>query len=127
MQSVAEEIRHLLDREVDVHRDLLALARARHFLLRQGRWVEALRLRPLEARCVAALRALEARRAEVSTEHPGIACDVSAVRRRIGVLIRNLGAVERANRVLWGRLRIPAQVLQADGELHLIGRIHSLQ
>lgn len=101
--SEVEEIRHILSREVTVHRELLALARAKHCLLRLGRWEEAMRLSSVEASHITTIRTLEARRSRLSVNSPEVVAHLSWARRRIATLVRNLGAVERANLGLWTR------------------------
>lgn len=103
MASQVEEIRHILTREVTVHRELLALARTKHCLLRQGRWQEAMRLSSVEASRIITIRALEARRSRLMVNSPEIVAHLTWARRRIATLVRNLGAVERANLGLWTR------------------------
>lgn len=106
MDTVSEQMRDLLEREVELHRDLLALARARHCLLRQGRIAEVPQLVHMEARGISVLRDLEATRTRLAREfrnHVGLADDLAVSRRRITALVRQLGAVERANRSLWNR------------------------
>lgn len=103
MAPEVEEIRHILTREVTVHRELLALARAKHCLLRQGRWEDAMRLSSVEASHIMTIRALEARRSRMMATSPEIVTHLSWAKRRIAMLLRNLGAVERANLGLWTR------------------------
>lgn len=112
MDGAAARLRAILQREVVVHRELLRLARSRHVLLRQGRFKEAADLAVLEAAYIVTLRDLEFRRRTLAGQVPG--ADRVTVRstRQIAALVRGLGAVERANRVLWSQ-RVLAPVLAA--------------
>ena len=109
MGSTAGQLRQILERELAVHRELLRLARARHLLLKQGRFDEAADLVVLEAAYIVTLRDLEARRRQVRHKTSTSVPDVAAFTRQIGTVLRGLGAVERANRALWAqRVLTPA-------------------
>jgi hypothetical protein len=85
---------------VAVHRDLLALARTRHLLLKQGRFQEAAELALREAACIVTLRELETSRnrlGRTSLQHRVPARST----RQIAALMRSLAAVERSTRQLW--------------------------
>lgn len=102
MNAKTGRLRRILEREVAVHRELLRLARSRNVLLTQGRFEEAADLAVLEAVCIVTLRDLEAGRSRLgrpSTKDPTAARST----RQIAVLVRGLGAVERANRALWAQ------------------------
>lgn len=106
MHEVSSEIKQVLDQELQLHRHLLTLARVKHCLLRQGRWAEAIGLERLEARSLIHLRnreALRSRLLEGRADQPELTGHLSSARRTVAVLIRQLGAVERANRMLWNR------------------------
>ena len=98
MGSTAGQLRQILERELAVHRELLRLARARHLLLKQGRFDEAADLVVLEAAYIVTLRDLEARRRQLRHKPSTSVPDVAAFTRQIGTVLRGLGAVERANR-----------------------------
>lgn len=109
MMDEVSAIRQLLDREINLHRELLALARLRHCLLRQRRWTEAMRLRWLEETKVSHLRTLEALRSRLAgrfAKQREIATHLASAARRIASLIRQLGAVERATQRLWKRYAV---------------------
>lgn len=82
-----------------MHRDLLALARNRHVLLKQGRFQEAAELAVREAACIVSLRELEMSRSHLRTLPQQRIPTRSA--RQITALVRSLAAVERATRELW--------------------------
>ncbi len=105
----AEQLRRILARQVVVHRDLLALARARHLLLMQGRFQDAAELAVREAACIVTLRELETARSRLGRQAAQRRAPVRATR-QIAALVRGLGAVERANRTLWSR-QVPAVML----------------
>ncbi len=112
MGATAGQLRQILERELAVHRELLRLARSRHLLLKQGRFDEAADLAVLEAAYVVALRDLEARRRQLRVTGSADIPDVARFMRQIATLVRGLGAVERANRVLWSQ-RVLTPVLTA--------------
>jgi len=105
-------LRQILDRELALHRELLAMARLRHILLRQGRITQLHVLHPPEATKVAEVRHLEQSRTALATRlrDRGTPHDLAEATRRIGALIRRIGAVERANRALLARhaVRVPS-------------------
>ncbi len=115
MNAKAGRLRRILEREVAVHRELLRLARSRNVLLRQGRFEEAADLAVLEAVYIVTLRDLEAGRSRLgsqSTKDPAAARST----RQIAALVRGLGAVERANRMLWAqRVLNPVLATVASG------------
>lgn len=84
----------ILDRELVLHRELLAIARLRHIALRQGRLAALYPLRTAEGSRVSELRGLEAARPAVGGNRGGETAP------RIAAMIRRLGSVERANRAL---------------------------
>lgn len=98
-------LRQILDRELALHRELLAMARLRHILLRQGRITQLHVLHPPEATKVAEVRHLEQSRTALATRlrDRGTPHDLSEATRRIG-------AVERTNRALLARhaVRVPS-------------------
>ena len=96
MENAGGLLRQILDRELALHRELLAIARLRHIVLRQGRVAGLYALRTAEVSRVCELRGLEAARARLVTEDRE-ALDAAP---RIAATIRRLGAVERANRSL---------------------------
>src|SRR5574337_1024439 len=99
-QASGDQLRRILAQEVAVHRDLLALARTRHILLKQGRFDEAAELAVREAACIVTLRELETSRSRLrrmATPHRTPARPT----RQIASLVRSLAAVERATRQLW--------------------------
>lgn len=101
-------LRQILDRELALHRELLAMARLRHILLRQGRITDLHVLHPTEATKVAEVRHLEHMRGALAARvHDGGAPrDLTDRSRRIGALIRRIGSVERANRALVARYAV---------------------
>ncbi|HXF83337.1 MAG TPA: hypothetical protein VNN19_11360 [bacterium] len=96
----------ILDRELALHRELLAIARLRHIALRQGRFSALYTLRAAEGSRLAELRRLEAlagpQRAASRERAPQIAS-----------MIRRLGTVERANRALLVRHVVSSRHLGA--------------
>lgn len=112
MASTAGQLRQILEHELAVHRELLRLARARHVLLKQGRFDEAADLVVLEAAYIVTLRDLEARRRQLRHRTATKVPDVAAFTRQIATLVRGLGAVERANRALWSQ-RVLTPALEA--------------
>ena len=116
MGSTAGQLRQILEHELAVHRELLRLARARHLLLKQGRFDEAADLVVLEAAYIVTLRDLEAQRRQLRHKPSTNVPDVARFTRQIGTLLRGLGAVERANRALWAqRVLTPALAVVASG------------
>lgn len=108
MSEPSEELRALLDREVEVHRDLLTIARTRNLLLRRGRHADLDSLRRDEVTKVDELRQLEqlrVRLADAAHDHPA-SVDIADTTARIAGLLRQLGAVERANRLLFSRAAV---------------------
>lgn len=105
--------RQILDRELVLHRELLRMARLRHMLLRQGRLGEMRALYPVEARKVAEVRHLESMRGALAPriQHRVTPSDLANATRRIGALIRRIGAVERAS---WALLARNAVRVSAD-------------
>jgi hypothetical protein len=97
MENAGGLLRQSLDRELALHRELLAIARLRHIVLRQGRVAGLYALRTAEVSRVCELRGLEAARARLVTEANEDVLDAAP---RIAATIRRLGAVERANRSL---------------------------
>lgn len=98
-------LRQILNRELVLHGDLLAAARLRHLLLRQGRLADLRALDPVEAMKVGEVRHLETMRGTLAARlHDGGAPrDLADTSRRIGALMRRIGTVERANRALLAR------------------------
>ena len=99
-RASGDQLRRILAQEVAVHRDLLALARTRHLLLKQGRFAEAAELAVREAAYIVTLRELETSRSRLrrtARPHPPQARST----RQIASLVRSLAAVERATRELW--------------------------
>jgi len=88
----------ILDQELALHRELLAIARLRHRLLREGRLRGLYALRAAELVRVSALRRLEVARARLADA--GDAVEVRTITPQITATIRRLGRVERANRAL---------------------------
>ncbi|GEM_PF-2708689 len=107
-------LRQILDRELVLHRELLAMARLRHILLCQGRIDDLRALYPAEARKVAEVRHLEEMRGTLAPQiHDRVAPpDLAEATRRIGALIRRIGAVERASWALLARHAV--RVASAD-------------
>lgn len=97
MEDARGQLKQILDRELALHRELLAIARLRHIVLRQGRVAGLYALRSAEVFRVSELRGLEAARARLAPEVTGDVLDAAP---RIAATIRRLGAVERANRSL---------------------------
>jgi len=98
-RASGDQLRRILAQEVAIHRDLLALARSRHMLLKQGRFAEAAEMAVREAACIVTLRELETSRTRLRrTETPHRAPVRST--RQIASLVRSLAAVERATRQL---------------------------
>ena len=98
-RASGDQLRRILAQEVAIHRDLLALARTRHMLLKQGRFAEAAELTVREAVCIVTLRELETSRSRLrrtATSHRAPARST----RQIASLVRSLAAVERATRQL---------------------------
>lgn len=98
-RASGDQLRRILAQEVAIHRDLLALARTRHMLLKQGRFAEAAELTVREAACIVTLRELETSRSRLrrtATSHRAPARST----RQIASLVRSLAAVERATRQL---------------------------
>ncbi len=106
-RASGDQLRRILAQEVAIHRDLLALARTRHVLLKQGRFVEAAELAVREAACIVTLRELETSRSRLhrtATPHHAPARST----RQIASLVRSLAAVERTNRQLWHK-QVPTE------------------
>jgi hypothetical protein len=96
----------ILDRELVLHRELLAIARLRHIALRQGRLSALHVLHAAEALRLAELRRLEA----LAEPH----CGASRARApQIASMIRRLGSVERTNRALLLRHVVSCRHLEA--------------
>jgi hypothetical protein len=93
MEHTGHDGQQILDRELALHRELLALARLRHIALRQGRLAALCTLRAAEAPRVSELRRLEAARSGLHGAGGEAAAQIAAT-------IRALGSVERANRAL---------------------------
>lgn len=93
MDRSGGELKQILERELALHRELLAIARLRHIMLLQGRLAALYALRAAEEPRVTELRRLEAGRARLD----GSGAEAGP---RIAAMIRALGSVERANRLL---------------------------
>jgi len=98
MNGDRAELESILDQELALHRELLAIARLRHIMLRQGRVGALYALRTAEASRVSTLRRLGAARAHLAGRSD--AGERREVTPRIAATIRRIGAVERANRAL---------------------------
>jgi len=112
MEGISGHLREVLDQELALHRELLAIARLRHMVLRQGRVAALYALQAAEAARVTKLRRLEAVRKQLADAADGQ--ELAAISPRIAETIRRLGAVERANRSLLARHVVRARHL-ADG------------
>ncbi|MDR7451423.1 MAG: hypothetical protein QN141_03570 [Armatimonadota bacterium] len=96
----------ILDQELAVHRELLAIARLRHRLLREGRFGGLYALRVAELARLSTLRRLEAARAPLEAAETA---EVREIAPRIAAIIRQLGRVERANQALLVRHMVRAR------------------
>lgn len=92
-------LRQIIDREIALHRELLASARMRHILLRAGSLAEVHAMYPKEAAKVSEVRQLERMRQALIPEARGGALpdDLAERAQHIRNLIRRIGVVERAN------------------------------
>ena len=106
-RASGDQLRRILAQEVAVHRDLLALARTRHMLIKQGRFAEAAESAVREAACIATLRELETSRSRLSRSATPHRAPVRSTR-QITSLVRSLAAVERATRQLWDK-QVPTE------------------
>ncbi len=98
-RASGDQLRRILAQEVAIHRDLLALARTRHVLVKQGRFAEAAELAVREAACIVTLRELETSRTRFRRTATPHRAPVRSTR-QIASLVRSLAAVERATREL---------------------------
>ncbi len=100
MTDPADRLRWILEQEVALHRELVRLAHLRHLLLSQEKCAQAAEVAAAEAACIAAVRDLERSRSRLSGCAVGGA-EMSRLRRKIGILVRRLAALERASGSAW--------------------------
>lgn len=98
-------LRQIIDREIALHRELLASARLRHILLRQGSLAEVHAIYPREAAKVSEIRQLEHMRQALMPEarDEDLPHDLGELAQQMRELIRRIGVVERANWALLAR------------------------